>query len=186
MIPRFTILIAACVFLAGVALGEDVAVQTANHKSLDLHEFRVAYFPEIPDSQEVATSTDSAGNPRYQMLKWPKAVEAGDTIPLKVGHGFGFDFKCPQVADGDELVLDVEIQIPPKKRVITTQYRYDLPQSGQYSFILWGFRKDHPEYHILGTWRIRILNQGKEVYSHDFHVVKEQPAKNAVKPTSAH
>ena len=186
MTARFRTLIIVYVVLAGVARAEDLAVQTANHKSLALHEFRVAYFPEVPDAQAINSRKDSEGNPQYQMREWPKTVEAGDTIPLKVGHGFGFDFKCPQIADGDELVFDVEIQLPPKKRVITTQYRYDLRQSGRYTFILWSFRKDHPEYHVLGTWRIRLLDQGKELYSHDFHVVKEGPAKTAVTPTPTH
>jgi hypothetical protein len=180
---RVTTFIAAFITTAGIVVGEDVAVQTVNGHSVLLRELRAGHFPELPDARQIDARKDSEGNPRYQMLDWPKVAVAEDTIPLTVGHGFGFDFLCPTIADGDELVLDAEIQIPPTNRVVVTKYRYDAHKSGKDAFVIWGFRKDHPEYHIPGTWWIRIRNQGKEVYSHSFQVIEEGAANKSVEPT---
>lgn len=168
----FSNLVAAIILAAITVLAEDFPVKTVKGEVLSLRGLRAIHFPELPGAREVEARKDSAGNPRYQMTAKPKPPIAEDIIPLKVGHGFGFDFQCAKVSDGDELVLDVEIQLPATNQVVTTKYRYTSRNSGKNTFIVWGLRAEHPEYLVPGTWRIRMRNQGNEVLSHSFQLIE--------------
>jgi hypothetical protein len=175
--------VAAILALASMSFAEDIPVHTIKGESVSLRQFRAVHFPELPNAREIEARKDSEGNPRYQMLAQPKPAIVEDIIPLKVGHGFGFDFQCPTIADGDELVLDAEIQLPATNQVISTKYRYTARNTGKYTFIVWGLRADHSEYLLAGTWQIRIRNQGKEVISHSFQVIGKGAANKSVEPT---
>jgi hypothetical protein len=156
--------------------GNNPVVQTAQGRSLMLRKIRSVHFPELPEARPIDARRDSDGNPRYQMLRGPGAAVVADVIPLEIGHGFGFDFECPQIEGDDELLLDAEIYLPQHSSPVATTYRYTASSSGTYTFIVWGFREDRPDYHIAGIWKIRLRNSGREVYSHMFNVKATESA----------
>ncbi len=165
----------AVLFSADIGFAEDIPVQSRNGKTLTLKDIRGGYFQTVSPRKRKKIGADSAGNPIFKSDAQSYNFFRTDSIPLRIGDLFGFQFILPPMEEGDFIELEGIMQFPAAVTVAgrslsSTQWktRY-APQQGRV-INAWEFREATPAYHLKGRWIFSLYNRGRLVVSQPFFV----------------
>lgn len=154
-------------------------VITEQHHLLSFTDVRYGYHKVISQGVREKIGTDSDGNPIWKTKGIVYDLIETTTIPLRMGHGFGFEFKIPLIQQNDKVAIDIVLELPhPVKKgkkttkAINASVTYQNNDSHETEYIRWFFRADKPTYNIEGIWTLKLFNKGELLISKKFEVKK--------------
>ncbi len=174
---QIKILLTLWLILAAAAPGfaQDAAVESHQGQTLYLKDIRGGYFQPSSQGSKNKIGEDSAGNPIYRNRAQSYNFFRTDSIPLRIGDLFGFQFILPEMEDGDFIEIEGIVQFPAPvtaggQTLTSTQWktRY-APQFGRV-ISAWEFRQETPAYHMKGRWIFSLYNRGRLIVSQSFFV----------------
>lgn len=164
------------VFLfAATGFAQDFTVRSHAGKTLILKDIRGGYFQTLSTGTKNKIGEDSTGNAIYRNRAQSYNFFRTDSIPLRIGDLFGFQFILPSMEEKDFIELEGIIQFPHPvqaagQQVRTTRWKTRFaPQQGRV-INAWEFRKETPQYHLKGRWIFSLYNQGQLVVSKPFFI----------------
>ena len=148
-------------------------------KTIEITELRTGYYKRISRGIKVEVGKDSHGNPIYRSTGVERQFIETSDIPLNIGDSFGLQFMVSEIESGDLVILDLVFELPSSVKrglessnLVKSAIRLDSKASSQLRRVLWTFRKENPQFHLPGKWRIRVYNKGNLLISKRFCVVR--------------
>jgi hypothetical protein len=154
-------------------------VLTEQLHMLTFTEVKYGYHKIISEGVPEQIGADSHGNPIWKDKGIVYELIETSTIPLRMGHGFGFEYIIPFIQNNDQIVIDIVLELPRPintgentTKIINASITYQNSDSHQTKYVRWFFRADKPQYNIEGIWKMQLFNDGILLISKKFEVQK--------------